>query len=188
MKKLLLILLLSLGYIGSAVAVSSLDDYYTSLCIAEKSTGFNWENNDWKITNYTPSKYVVKKVDPTKTRYNYSCVRTKDITNEIWQSYYTLTSSGQPKLLTYGCYTIKRFGQTYEAGEQDCREDWTTYPKEDEETNPKTRKLESVWCEITDFTFAPNGWFHTGYIHKNVKAIADYKDSISVSVGKCSTL
>jgi hypothetical protein len=42
MKKLLLILLLSLGLIGSAGAVSSLDDYSTFLCITEESTGFNW--------------------------------------------------------------------------------------------------------------------------------------------------
>jgi len=48
MKKLLLLLLLSLGFIGSANAVSSVDEYFTSLCISESSTGFNWENNDWE--------------------------------------------------------------------------------------------------------------------------------------------
>ena len=92
-----------------------------------------------------------------------------------------------PTLIAYGCYEIKGFGVD-RVIPRDCKEKWTTYPKEDEETNPKTRKLESVSCEITDFRFAPNGWFHTSFVHKNLKAIADYKDSLSVSVGKCSTL
>ena len=186
MKRLLL-LLLSLCFIGSANAVSSPDDYFTSLCIGEKTTGFNWVDNSWKSVNFNPEtqKYIAKKVDPAELT-DSQCHFSRN--SDMYDRYFTLSSNNQPKLSTNGCYSIYRFGGPELHFRFECNEIWSTYARQDEETNPKTRKLESVSCEITDFRFAPNGWFHTSFVHKNLKAIADYKDSISVSVGKCSTL
>ena len=56
MKKLLLILFISLGLIGSAGAVSSLDDYYTSTCTSEQTTGFTWKDNAWQKVNFKAGK------------------------------------------------------------------------------------------------------------------------------------
>ena len=181
MKKLLL-LLLSLGYIGSAGAVSSLDDYYTSVCVGEKSTGFNWENYDWKKVNFIPEKYIAQKVDATEDSFSF-CFDTKN----RFDAYLLWGEKSIPTLITYGCYEIKGFG--VDRGiPRDCEEKWTTYPKEDEEINPKTRNLESVSCYSEDFLFAPNGWFYRSHIHSDLEATDDKKDSLTVTVGKCSTL
>ena len=178
MKKLLL-LLLSLGIMGSADAVSSRDDYFTSLCIAEKSTGFNWENNDWKIRTFVPEKYVIKKVDATK--YRSSCPYTLEA------PYFDFYHEESSTLETYGCYKEKDFGSEIESRFADeCRETWITYPKDDSETPPKTKLLEGVYCG--DIQFSPNGWFHKSHVYSSLRNVDVYKDSITVTVGKCSTL
>jgi len=185
MKKLLLLLLLSLGFIGSAGAVSSLDDYYSSLCIAEDSTGFNWKNNNWKQTNFIPAKYIVNRVDPATVKV-WQCPESKDRGDD----YYSPSSQS---LNTFGCYSIKRFGEDDFDRRFDCSERWSTYEKQNDETNPKVKKLESVACNeasvfTRQFAFKPNGWFHTSLFHFMLQRESTYKDSLSVSVGKCSTL
>ena len=183
MKRLLLLLLLSLGLVGLSNAVSSVDDYYTALCVTEKSTGFNWEDNNWKQYNFTQSKYVVKKLNPAEVL-EIQCSDTKDRNND---SYY----SGFDEFNTYGCYSIKRLGYDGFDGKQDCAERWSTYPKQDGEKYPKMKKLEKVWCSLlNDFKFSPNGWFHKNAAvnSSSLESSSKYKDSLVLSVGKCSTI
>ena len=171
MKKLLL-LLLSLSFIGSANAVSSLDDYYTSLCVGEKSTGFDWVNGDWELANFVTYKYLATKVEATNQEF---CSDSKNPL-ELYYADQTLT--------TYGCYRIKRFGRTANFP-FDCIEKWTTFTKEDEEANPKTKELISVSCE--NFRFEPNGWFQKDKLD-GINSYSILKNSIYIEVGKCSTL
>ena len=184
MKKLLLLLLLSLGLIGSAGAVSSLDDYSTFLCITEESTGFNWKNNKWKQTNFIPVKYIVNRVDPASVKV-WQCPNSLDRGDD----YYSTSQF----LSTFGCYSIKRFGEDDFDRRFDCSETWTTYEKQNDEKNPKVKKLESVDCNdgsviSQNFAFKPNGWFHTSIFHSMLQRESTSKDSLSISVGKCSTL
>lgn len=183
MKKLLLILL-SLGIIGSANAVSSVDDYFTSLCISESSTGFNWEKNAWKAVNFKAgTKHLITKVNPNEAR-NYECTDTKNLEDD---SYFT-NSNNEPKLVREGCYVIKEFGLDTLEYKKDCLEVWSTFPRGSDDINPKTKKLESVQCWDDGFYFSPNGLFQTSYVHGDVSNYSNYKDSLTVSVGKCSTL
>ena len=72
MRKLLLLLLLSLGLVGLSNAVSSVDDYYTALCVTEKSTGFNWEDNNWKqLLDSVTEKKIVKSFKLEMKELNY---------------------------------------------------------------------------------------------------------------------
>ena len=183
MKKLLLILFISLGLIGSANAVSSLNDFYTSTCTAEQSTGFTWENYDWKKVTFKPGeKYEVIKVDPAKLGNPFICEQSLDKDN-IYKHYFDSDNT----LSQFGCYSIKTLGAKDYGRRNDCREWWTTYPKEDGELIPKTKQLNSVSCRAYDFNFSPDGWFHTGNVNIRTEDIVEYKDSLFVEVGKCST-
>ena len=183
MKRLLLLLLLSLGLVGLSNAVSSVDDYYTALCVTEKSTGFNWEDNNWKQYNFTQSKYVVNKLNPAEVS-EFQCSETKDRNKDIY-------FSNDDEFETYGCYSIKRLGYDELVAKLDCSERWSTYPKQDGEKYPKMKKLEIVWCSLSkDFKFSPNGWFHSNaqVTSSSLESSSEYKDSLVLSVGKCSTI
>lgn len=185
MKKLLL-MLLSLGLISSANAVSSVDESFTSLCIADSSVGFNWENNDWKSVNFTPGKkYIAKRLNPSITK-NYQCSKTKIRENDY---FYTNESINEPQLSRHGCYTIKPFGTNfYDDYPIDCHETWSTFKRVSEDIDPKIRRLESVQCWDRNFYFSPNGRFHKATLHGDVRRTIQFKDSLSLSEGKCSTL
>ena len=183
MKKLLLVLFISFGLIGSANAVSSPNDFYTSTCTAEQSTGFTWENYDWKKVTFKPGeKYEVIKVDPANLDNPFICEQSLDKDN-IYKYYYDSDNT----LSQFGCYSIKTLGAEDYGRRNDCREWWTTYPKEDGELIPKTKQLNSVSCRAYDFNFSPDGWFHTGNVNIQTEDIVEYKDSLFVEIGKCST-
>jgi|TARA_R110002012_G_scaffold253766_1_gene432819 hypothetical protein len=184
MKKLLLILL-SLGIIGSANAVSSADESFTSLCIADSSVGFNWEKNDWKNVNFTPGKYIAKRLKLSETK-NYQCSGAKDRMSDY---FYTNESINEPELSRYGCYIIKRFGDDfYDNFPIDCYETWSTTKRISDDIDPKLIKLKAVMCSDRNFFFSPNARFHQATLHGNVDNYSNYKDSLSLSEGKCSTL
>ena len=183
MKKLLLILL-SLGIIGSANAVTSVDESFTSLCVPDSSTGYNWEENDWKRVNFTPGeKDLVKRLNPSDVR-NYQCSQTKNREND---NFYTNQAINEPQLGRYGCYEIKPFGTDYLNFPIDCYETWSTFKRVSEDIDPKIRRLESVQCWDRNFYFSPNGRFHKATLHGDVSNISKYKDSLSLTEGKCST-
>ena len=151
MKKLLLILFISLGLIGSANAISSTGEFYTTNCTSEQSTGFAWENNDWKKVSFKTNQYEVIKVDPTKIEYPYQCSKSIDKDN-IYKYYYESDNS----LWQSGCYLIKDLGAKDNLLRTECDEQWSTYKKEDGELIPKTRELKAVMCENKDFNFGEN--------------------------------
>jgi len=184
MKKLFLILFISFGLIGPAKALPPVDEYFfTSLCVADSSTGYNWKNNDWKAVNFTPGeKDLVKRINPSD-EYNL-CRKTRDRQRD---NYFTLSSTNEPVLLRYGCYEIKSFGSEYEYP-YECNERWSTFKRVSDGENPKIRKLEQVNCFGINFHFSPNGRFHKATLHGDVSNISKYKDSLSLTEGKCSTL
>jgi len=176
MKKLLLILFISLGLISSAGAVSSLDDYYTSTCTSEQTIGFTWKDNAWQKVNFKAgTKYEVTKLDPAKMAIPW-CPESK-----ANYQYYS------DELNQHGCYSIKTPGTKDNGIGFDCRETWSLFPKQDGELNAKTKKLELVTCARDEFHFAPNGSFQTGQVSRIVKPISDTKGDMYVSFGKCST-
>ena len=187
MKKLFLplFLLLATSYIGSANAVSSVDEYFTSLCISKSSTGFNWENNDWSVVDFTTgTKYLAKRVNPAEAE-GYQCQGAKNRENDY---YYTEIPTNEHQLIRDGCYVIKPFGIDFPSFKVNCSEVWSTFERVDSNTNPKTRKLETVMCWDRNFFFSPNGRFHTAKLHGDVDNSSTYKDSLSLTEGKCSVL
>jgi hypothetical protein len=175
--KLLLLLFISLGLIGSANAVSSVDEYFTSLCSSESSPDINWKYEElpyWKAVKFIPrTKYLVKRVNPSDTSDN-KCQNTKNRTTDRYFNV-ALNSTNESKLTRYGCYSIKPFDRDSWGPKQECSETWSTYAKTDKAANPKIVKLESVWCLDEMFFFSPNGSFFNFL-------------SFPSSEGKCKTL
>ena len=153
------------------------------LCIADHGTGFNWENGAWKQVNYLKPKYVVLKVD-------YPKVIPEDSPNDEFRRYLhcTLafgeeTGMNLETLQSYSaCLRVQEVGEersTYFA----CKE----LHYQDGDADTWSVKFSCSEDGFETFHMRPNGQFHKGYIHGNVqdKPNDDYKDSLSIFVGKC---
>ena len=49
------------------------DQLFKTLCIGEKSTGFNWRNNEWNSTRFKPEKYFIEKLKPERSARTLLC-------------------------------------------------------------------------------------------------------------------
>jgi len=185
MKPIILLACVALSYSNVAIAeITDETDYYNAICIADQTIGYNWENGDWKSGSYAPDKYIVQKLELEdqkaienigRTTKSYPCFYDRN-----WKS---IPSEWGDEFIISGCYNVRKAGSEFYASvSQTCSETW----KKDSETD--TKSLKSVNCE--HFKFRPNGWFHKSRIHNHTenKPEKDYKDSLLLTVGKCSTL
>jgi len=156
---------------------------FTSLCIAEKSTGFNWKKGQWVEVTFRPEKYLVVKIplrdwDPNK--YKEALLSKEPACLGKYLSYTQSKLKYYGGYRRFGCYNIRTFGSKYSiAGSRLCEESWDW----SDET-----VLEKVRCEST--YFKPDGNFTRSSIHDNLasKPENNYKDSLSLSVGSCSVI
>jgi len=154
------------------VSNAEAEEYFTSLCIEDKSTGFNWRNGDWHQTNFMPNKYIVKKVkiDPTPGSDTFQCY-------EDMKGKKNLSFDGK-KIYDYGCFNIRDYGDKFTAFyNQLCAQSY------DDDEN-----IKGVDCHMMNFQ--PNGAFIKSRFQSSLTSHPknDYKDSLILSVGKCSVL
>ena len=172
----IIVVLILFGTVDTARAdITAADQYFTALCVSDQSVGFNWRNNDWKFTHFKPKKYIVQKFEmkPLITIPNSGfCLQTYE--TEAREPIRSDTSA-----LVSGCYNYRDMGGKFHpTASKLCYEDWR---------KDKTDwYLDSVECPL--FKFSPNGHFHLVSLHSNLKPKADYKDSMAVTVGKCSII
>jgi len=197
MKKLLLPIFVSLLLISSFsnAKITSYDERFTLLCEIEDSTGFDWSNGNWHRTNFKAGqKYIIKKQDDEKS------VDAKDYDRDkVKNQLCSWGQEGEYKSGGYaasrdGCYLIKELGEESNQGNfRTCREFWNSYEG--------SWKLDTIHCPvgliIPQMTFKPNGLIHlykSGSLEANPKGDKesnippDYKDSMYLSFGRCSTL
>tara|TARA_Y100000294_G_C8389518_1_gene270175 strand:- start:75 stop:608 length:534 start_codon:yes stop_codon:yes gene_type:complete len=149
---------------------------FSSLCIAEESTGFYWEKGNWHQTNFQLYKWLVKKINQDKPR----CVG--DALPDL-EKIFPFTS-GKKRHSIQRCYDVKRFGE-----ETSIPEYCTEYYEDDGNGD---LKLTTVLCRESNMYMRPNGRF----TKSNVDSIGDipndnyedYTDSLSISIGYCSKL
>jgi len=156
---------------------------FKQLCITDGSTGFNWVNGGWKRTNFKTYKIVISKITPprnpeearnSKEKYGfmvyYEC-RKQMNENE--------TGDGEFRKFN-ACLKVQRLGEEH-PDIKGCSE---FHSKFNEMKNWKTQ----ITCEGLNFT--PNGHFHKANIHDQLEAKPknDYKDTLSISVGKCADI
>lgn len=142
---------------------------FKAVCIRDKATGFNWRSGDWIQTNFAPGKQIfIQKIDIVKNStkpFNERAIFCKE--EEGFQSGEFAGSKG--------CYVIKEAGrETLPIDGKMCTEFF------------KNRQLQSISCE--KITFHPDGNFIELPWHSDIdqRPKDDYKDSLILSVGKCS--
>jgi hypothetical protein len=69
----LLVLLAGAASESRAAQITDTQTMFSMLCLAEKGTGFDWQNNDWVLSNYKPYSYIVTKVEPKRD--DWSCTQ-----------------------------------------------------------------------------------------------------------------
>ena len=166
--------LILIAVFTNALAEINSNKTFNLLCIEEGSTGFIWKNNNWKQTDFTTDKYLVKKLRNSEALFGCKDSFSSDINDTA--------------KFSKSCYDIKRFGgkslkvKSKYLGEY-CSEWWTRG------TTSEQFILDKVYCN--EMQFKPNGWFHKSSTNPDLpelKDTASNKSTLSVSVGKCSTL
>jgi len=197
-KIILLINLLPIALVVNS-EITNVDEKFTLLCVDEKSTGFNWKKGDWHQTNFiTGQKYIIKKHDKPLSSNSPGYVR-NSTENRLCAFNQRESREWTTSVSQDGCYSIKEFGkETRMVDYTICREDWS----KDQQSK---LSLKEIFCKKratnSEWIISPNEWFHRSNMHSNldsdpkgfvldgVKELPDdYKDSLSISVGKCSEI
>ena len=193
MKKIFLLFLLSLIHSSSFsnAEITSDDEQFMVLCEIENSTGFNWSNGNWHQINFKAGEqYLIKK----ESEEHGEDIMVSMCSNRLLKQ--------EPKdlpnwVIRDGCYSIKKLKPNIRSYlSEPCRETWSK----------DNMKLDNISCPQAlgrpKMVFKPNGLMH---IHKdelnlnaNPKAQyfpngdlylpADYKDSMFIGFGRCSTI
>ena len=152
----------------SEKVISDYEGGYSTLCIEENSVGFNWRDNKWIKTGFIGSKYLVKKISHSELKE----WQKKELYDE---NYLYLDRKDDEFRIMKNYYNIRRFGDKFiPLFNQTCSELWDG------------KELESIQCP--NFIFKPDGYFHRSSIHGSLDEKDDYKDSLSLSYGKCSKI
>tara|TARA_X000000950_G_C13889236_1_gene650143 strand:+ start:1185 stop:1742 length:558 start_codon:yes stop_codon:yes gene_type:complete len=183
MKKLLLILFLVLFSFGAKAQKEykyqfphELPIGFSVLCEEEKAIGFDWKNNKYVQSNYKTSKVILKKISP----------KTKGLLGKICKSKLERFNKKYPWSFVFPrCYSFQYMGK--KASFRLCEEFYSR----------DNSKIEQISCgqinpgdmfEFNTFKFNPDGLFlskpNDGSF--DVDSDTDYKDSFSISHGKCA--
>jgi hypothetical protein len=143
---------------------------FSSLCITEQSTGFNWESGKWVRTSFNAGqKIMVNKINIREN--NEKSAREKQVMCDPERSF----DNGFGEVLNKACYLVKEFGEKplpYDA--QMCVE------------VVENGILKDIECDA--FTFHPDGGFIQHSKNNDISSNPKdgYKDSIYINVGMCS--
>ncbi len=140
------------------------EEYFTLFCEGEKSTGFNWKRGNWHKASFITEKHIIKKLNPEESS--------------------RCTSMDNRSDFKDGCYNIRVLGENFnDSKTEKCIEYW--WPGES-----KVNHLARIICSNSGWKIKPNGWFHKATLNSSLSDSpeGDYKDSLSLTIGKCSTL
>ena len=159
------ILLLTLGFIGSANAISSPEDFFTTTCKEQSLEGLKRVGDNWESAERPLRTYLIQKVE--------GCNYLDDGMNINGYNYKT------------ACYLISDNEYPDYPDDLMCTEIWTL----------DTNELYKIACQvgINNFVFSPNDWFHKSNFHGQIDRwgaidnLDTYRqDMLTVSVGHCS--
>lgn len=159
--------------LAAGSTVPYLKDTYSIICNGEQSTGFNWKDGDWVKANFKPSQYVISKNSDNK------CLEPLgNSQNTVFE-----TSKFHSRSV---CLNVRGFGEKYSAYLSEvCDEYYSQSKNEDWEITISCRR-----GIHGDIKLSPDGRFHASSLHSNLgdKPKGDYKDSLSVDVGRCAVV
>ena len=159
------ILLLTLGFIGSANAISSPEDLFTTTCKEQSLEGLQRVDDNWESAERPLRTYLIQKVE--------GCNYLDDGMSINGYKYKT------------ACYLIEDNESKYSRKELMCTEQWSL----------ESNELFRTTCQVglSNFVFSPNDWFHKSNFHSKINRwgainnLDTYRqDMLTVSVGHCS--
>ncbi len=146
------------------------DQLFKTLCIGEKSTGFDWRNNQWNFTHFKPEKYFIEKLKPERSARTLLC----------WSdAQEKKRHESNDMALDWGCYNVREDESPGLA--HLCLEYWKAVNG--------SLVLQGVSCD--EIKFKPNGNFNAVQWSGSDAQLAEksnYKDSLSITVGRCSII
>jgi hypothetical protein len=143
----------------------------TALCVESGSTGFNWRDGNWVNSDYNLDQYIVQDVsnDPELVSL---CIPTEKVVNQ-WGTAYADR-----------CFNLSVVGE--EKSSYDTTQCRVIYDEGGDTT--------VVMCDqsrYSNFKFEPTGEFvltRTYGVPDSDRAPSDQRDSLVLSVGKCSVI
>ncbi|MGB3844490.1 MAG: hypothetical protein WA940_01355 [Sphingopyxis sp.] len=171
------ITIITLATAVSLANVPAMPDSYTLLCEGQQSIGFNWRAGKWVETRYSPSRYIVAKIESNNCRIIYNGKFQSIPNNGVMQNFGPLYQKSV-------CLNVRNVEDEYSPFlSQPCQE---TYFLE----NGKWNKSFACDRAMTSFAGSFDGEFHRASNHTNTAARPenDYKDSLAMEVGKCTKI
>ena len=178
LMKVLALALLASGMTGKGYAMYGEPlPNFSQLCITDESAGFQWREGEWRFTKFIPEKFVVTKV-PIPKKWS-----------EENSSAYAFCSDFAKERDDFSTETFSLFSSCLSL--QDIGDDHISYtPCYESHRKRGDKVMVQFACYEDNFFFVPNGLFHRGAIPDDPTRNPrnDYKDSLSVSVGKCANI
>jgi len=172
-KVYLLILLGSINLAVIAQPVFGSKAGYSAICIEEQATGFNWDNKRWVKSNFKTETHIVSRIAIEKYKEaadnNFLMCSDKSGQNKSFSNYDYV----------YECYSVVKSGaKPTMLDARMCTEVW------------ENKKLLYVGCSdhSSKFNFQPAGNFIKQPWHADLRSDEQYKDSLTLSVGKCTPI
>lgn len=138
-------------------------------CTQEQSRGFNWRSGEWTTSEFLPEQVVI-----TKSPAN-NCTDPRPENGDLFSATFIARDV---------CLNERRVGSRYYPHSSDWCTEYYLYRDTEWET--------SITCNGSNIhgTFDPRGRFQMANVHSDVsdrgRARDGMKDSLSVSVGRCS--
>jgi len=138
---------------------------FTSLCEETASTGFNWEGGEWVQRNFSPQKFIVRKINKAEDRpkqgYDNLCLEAN-------------RKGGQ------GCYGVAPPGETQ-------RFRWCSEYLDEGTSGTLTRIDCSAPLPFTEFVFLPSGPFQRSFFPwEEARSMGGAR--LALGHGKCTVI
>jgi hypothetical protein len=159
----------------------------TIFCKETANTGYQWRKGAWKDTGFVENELMVKKISVAEqgALNGQEKFFTEARCGNGWMqdSKDTFYPPNREYAMNIGCYYLYPFGEA--PNMLDIVECYETF-------EAKAKSLQQISCRSERMIFhaAPNGMFQAANVHGDItkKPKNDYKDSIHLSVGKCSVI
>jgi hypothetical protein len=149
---------------------------YSTVCVEEQSTGFNWQNKRWVQTNFKEDTYIVSRI-PLEKYQSFLEARANNL--HLCSDKSKENSEFEKTTFINECYSVTRIGQKPAfTDSRMCIEMW------------ESKRLISVECDkhSSKLTFQPTGNFIKQPWHSDLRSDVQNKDSLALSVGKCTSI
>jgi hypothetical protein len=149
---------------------------YSSICVEEQSTGFNWQNKRWVQTNFKEDTYIVSRIPLEKYQ---STLEARANKIYLCSDKSKENSEFEKTAFVNECYSVTKIGQKPTLLDSNmCTEIW------------ESKRLITVQCDkhSSKLTFQPTGNFIKQPWHSDLRSDEQNKDSLALSVGKCTSI